>query len=490
MLAARGGEEATRDGQSTGESDTKADAKATDMGSRDWGEPFRWNKAWYPMAVTADMDPSRPNKLELLGEALVAWRDGGGEWRVFEDRCPHRNVPLSEGRVERDGTLLCAYHAWRFNGEGKLSKLPQAKDEDFPRLQRSCATVRPAQVRHGVLWVWGESSEDAALESALVQPNIVQELEDPDMEGRASASTWSHRDVPYGWEVAFENVTDPAHVASAHHNIVSNRYTDPVPLEIEWIRKPMNLEGFKFRIRTPKKETGEDDPISTMDFRPPCQMQIKTEMPSAGGAYLTLLINFVPTKPGWSRLVGSTLVVKGENGEKPKGFALYSAPLPRWVVHLLAPAFLHQDQVFLHHQQSILEKQKLKTGNTWKRSYWIPTEADKGTVTLRKWLDRNGGISWSPSISKTISALPDDKLLFDTYKMHTEQCVVCRAALKRTSLAEHVLKYSALTSAAAGVATMSWPLLGSGAVLGLGASACSKLKRMFYEVPYNHQDNN
>jgi nitrite reductase/ring-hydroxylating ferredoxin subunit len=45
-------------------------------------------------------------------------RHDGARWRAFEDRCPHRLAPLSEGRVEADGTLLCAYHAWRFDGGG------------------------------------------------------------------------------------------------------------------------------------------------------------------------------------------------------------------------------------------------------------------------------------------------------------------------------------------------------------------------------------
>ncbi len=40
-----------------------------------------------------------------------------------------RLAPLSEGRVEVDGTLLCAYHAWRFDSSGKLCALPQAKDK-------------------------------------------------------------------------------------------------------------------------------------------------------------------------------------------------------------------------------------------------------------------------------------------------------------------------------------------------------------------------
>jgi len=190
--------------------------------------------------------------------------------------------------------------------------------------------------------------------------------------------------------------------------------------------------------------------------------------------------------------VGSTMTVLGEKGEKPPGFALYSAPIPRWLVHLLGPAFLHQDQVFLHFQQSILQKETLKTGKSWKQSYWIPTAVDKGTVMLRNWLDRNGGISWNPAVSQDLSsALPDKRSLFDTYHFHTEKCATCQKALKRVSRIHGALKYSAIILASAGVSGgPCWPLLVAAAVLGLGTGAASKLKGMFHEVPFHHQDNN
>jgi nitrite reductase/ring-hydroxylating ferredoxin subunit len=79
---------------------------------------FQWTKQWYPVAVVDFLDPSRPHAMQLLGKDIVLWRDGSGKWRCFEDFCPHRLAPLSEGRVEPDGTLLCAYHAWRFDSEG------------------------------------------------------------------------------------------------------------------------------------------------------------------------------------------------------------------------------------------------------------------------------------------------------------------------------------------------------------------------------------
>lgn len=46
---------------------------------------------------------------------LVLWCDGAGDWHAFEDKCPHRGVALSEGRIEA-GQLQCSYHGWLFDG--------------------------------------------------------------------------------------------------------------------------------------------------------------------------------------------------------------------------------------------------------------------------------------------------------------------------------------------------------------------------------------
>eukprot|EP00879_Flechtneria_rotunda_P022863 GHRR01024162.1.p1 GENE.GHRR01024162.1~~GHRR01024162.1.p1 ORF type:complete len:151 (+),score=24.46 GHRR01024162.1:161-613(+) len=74
------------------------------------GKPINWFQQWYPLAILQDLDPRRPTATKLLGIPLVVWRDGTKQWRAFEDRCPHRLAPLSEGRIDTDGTLMCSYH--------------------------------------------------------------------------------------------------------------------------------------------------------------------------------------------------------------------------------------------------------------------------------------------------------------------------------------------------------------------------------------------
>ena len=119
-------------------SSTTATVDTLDTSSEDSSE-FNWFKAWYPIVPVEFLDYEKPHAFKLLGMDVVIWNDGElsespafqprkerekgakklvGNWRVFVDQCPHRKVPLSEGRVEDDGSLTCSYHAWRFNGEG------------------------------------------------------------------------------------------------------------------------------------------------------------------------------------------------------------------------------------------------------------------------------------------------------------------------------------------------------------------------------------
>ncbi|VAI83220.1 unnamed protein product [Triticum turgidum subsp. durum] len=90
-------------------------------------ERFDWLDQWYPFAPVEDLDPGAPHGKMVLGIRVVAWYDrGAGEWGVFDDACPHRLAPLSEGRIDDKGRLQCVYHGWCFDGRGACKFIPQA----------------------------------------------------------------------------------------------------------------------------------------------------------------------------------------------------------------------------------------------------------------------------------------------------------------------------------------------------------------------------
>src|SRR2546426_8057784 len=85
-----------------------------------WGLALDW---WYPACRGSDLR-RRPLAITLLGTPVVLWRDAAGTPRALVDRCPHRNAPLSLGRLQGDGSLECGYHGWRFSGDGHCVAVP------------------------------------------------------------------------------------------------------------------------------------------------------------------------------------------------------------------------------------------------------------------------------------------------------------------------------------------------------------------------------
>lgn len=80
-----------------------------------------------------DLDKRAPHAKKVLGIDVVVWWDRNeSAWKVFDDTCPHRLAPLSEGRIDQWGRLQCVYHGWCFDGSGDCQLIPQAPRDGPP----------------------------------------------------------------------------------------------------------------------------------------------------------------------------------------------------------------------------------------------------------------------------------------------------------------------------------------------------------------------
>jgi len=90
--------------------------------------------------------------VRLLGENLVAFRDGQGRYGLIERSCPHRGTDLAFGRLERSG-LRCSFHGWLFDVTGQCLETPAE-----PEGSRMCANIRqrayPVVERNGILFAY------------------------------------------------------------------------------------------------------------------------------------------------------------------------------------------------------------------------------------------------------------------------------------------------------------------------------------------------
>ncbi len=87
----------------------------------------------------------------VCGQDLALWRSASGSVQAWEDRCPHRGVALSLGRVLGD-RLACAYHGWEYAaGDGRCVAIPAMPHQPVPG--KVCVKTFAAAECQGMVWV-------------------------------------------------------------------------------------------------------------------------------------------------------------------------------------------------------------------------------------------------------------------------------------------------------------------------------------------------
>jgi len=76
---------------------------------------------WF-IASHAARISEEPLSLLIAGQQLAFYRMKGKVVAV-EDRCPHRNVPISRGKNHGE-TIQCGYHGWEFDSKGHCVRIP------------------------------------------------------------------------------------------------------------------------------------------------------------------------------------------------------------------------------------------------------------------------------------------------------------------------------------------------------------------------------
>jgi phenylpropionate dioxygenase-like ring-hydroxylating dioxygenase large terminal subunit len=134
-----------------------------------------WNY-WYPVLQSEELETGKAVGFTALGENFVTWRGRDGDPNVVRDRCPHRSIKLSVGRVF-DGQLQCVLHGLRFNGEGKCIMVPWEEDDSRKAHWPSVAAY-PARELGGYIWAYlGDTTNFPA---PALEQEVPEELTKPD----------------------------------------------------------------------------------------------------------------------------------------------------------------------------------------------------------------------------------------------------------------------------------------------------------------------
>ena len=160
---------------------------------------------WYVAALSTEVT-NTPLARILLNEPMVLYRDTKGMAIALEDRCVHRQAPLSLGEVIGDH-LQCGYHGFIYDQTGACVRVPsQAR---IP--PGACVRAYPVVEKQGFIHVWTG-------DPALADSQAPFDFPFADKQG------WNRRYASlrgeFDYRLLIDNLMDLTHLAFTHKKTI------------------------------------------------------------------------------------------------------------------------------------------------------------------------------------------------------------------------------------------------------------------------------
>ncbi len=163
---------------------------------------------WY-VAASAPEIGRKPFRRIIMNEPVALYRAEDGTPIALEDRCPHRRLPLSMGRLVENDVLQCHYHGLRFDRTGACVRVPG--QDMIPSGAR--VKTYPVADRYKWLWVW------------MGDPALADPAKIPDYHWFDDPNWGAKSDYLYAqcnWQLVNDNLLDLTHLAFVHETTIGN----------------------------------------------------------------------------------------------------------------------------------------------------------------------------------------------------------------------------------------------------------------------------
>ena len=246
---------------------------------------------WYAVSTSAQLTADRPHPVRVLGEPLALFRDEKKVARAFADRCPHKNVKLSDGKMNK-GTLECFYHGWTFDStSGAVTKVPALPSDC--QLPKQCVKTFPCIEKNDIIWVYPGNPANADPKKIHSRP--IQ----TDYKKKGFWRNETVIDLPCDHSYFVENLMDIAHTPWAHDGCFNHR-EDAVPLKPQFHMTPSGMHGFLEKVLN----NGNPNSLE-FEWTAPCTNEVIVRKTGHKDC-IHLFFYSLPTAPGQMRHINIT----------------------------------------------------------------------------------------------------------------------------------------------------------------------------------------
>ncbi|MGW0043608.1 Rieske 2Fe-2S domain-containing protein [Rhodococcus sp. NPDC003348] len=168
---------------------------------------------WFQVAWSAEIEPGQVHRMKYFGQEMVAWRSTSGELTVMDAFCEHLGAHLGYGgRVEED-RIVCPFHGWEWNGQGKNVCIPY---QDRPNPTRRMKTWSVVEMNESV-YVWHDlEGREPYFEVQDVFEGFGDDKTAADFYRAYPEGCRVHRSLELHPQYVMENCVDLAHFKYVH----------------------------------------------------------------------------------------------------------------------------------------------------------------------------------------------------------------------------------------------------------------------------------
>ncbi len=326
---------------------------------------------WYVAAIDREITRT-PLRRVICNEPIVFYRTEDGVAVALEDRCAHRHLPLSMGKLKGD-ILECLYHGLCFDKTGACVKVPG--QNTVPPSAR--VRAYPIVERYHWAWIWMG-------DPALADPAKITDFHWLDDPAWGAATRYLHAKA--NWQLIVDNLLDLTHLAFVHTSTIGNSaLVDKAKVKVE--RSPSDVLVTRWTIDAPAPPTfvkaggftSNVDRWQIIHFTPP--------------SFVRLDVGATPTGTGapQGRRVGG-ISMRNLNAMTPEtettthyfygqahDFDIRSAKTTEMIMDQITTAFLEDQAIFEAQQKNIL---------AFADAQDVDINADNGVIQARLILNR------------------------------------------------------------------------------------------------------
>ncbi len=197
------------------------------------GEYLR--RFWQPVALCSELG-DLPIKVDVLGEALVLFRDRRGRLGLLHRHCAHRGASLEYGIIVEQG-IICCYHGWHYDTDGTLIRAG-SEPVDSPVCRHVVQGAYPTHEHHGIIFAY------------LGPPPLKPPFPVFDTQHQADTQAVPFAiTTPCNWLQVYENTQDPVHVLHLHARSSGVQFgaASGVDQEIDYRNTPLGMINLQSR---------------------------------------------------------------------------------------------------------------------------------------------------------------------------------------------------------------------------------------------------